>query len=103
MGSSSPAQYELQFSKWGERKNLSANEWRLVFRIADQYDQDGLKCAVYMNKQLVRPSILKKKRRVYCRRQEYDSRREVRGKLSKQFSVQIVSDVEVLSFNRFSS
>ncbi|KAI9688767.1 MAG: hypothetical protein M1822_001124 [Bathelium mastoideum] len=63
----SHSQYELQFNKWGDRKNLTVNEWRLILQTLDQYSENGKKCAVYLNKQLVHPSVLKRKRRE-CRR-----------------------------------
>ncbi|KAI9661217.1 MAG: hypothetical protein M1821_009544 [Bathelium mastoideum] len=63
----SHSQYELQFNKWGDRKNLTVDEWRLILQTLDQYSEDGKRCAVYLNKQLVQPSALKRKRRE-CRR-----------------------------------
>lgn len=66
-----PAQYELQLRKWGARKNINANEWRRTLQAVDQYNEDGIKCAVYKNGELVQPWTLQKERNRHCKGQEY--------------------------------
>lgn len=77
----SPAQYELQFNKWKARKNLTANDWRLILRFMDQCSEDQTKCAVYLNGELVSPLRLRKKRTQYYRGQERTRCHQQRGKL----------------------
>lgn len=91
----SHAQYEAQFKKWGERKNLSADEWRLVLQLVDQNNDDGKQRHVYRDQKLISPSKLERKRQMYCKRQE--------GKSSKQFIVQTVTDMYVTSFSELAS
>ena len=81
---SSPAQYELQLRNWGARKNINANEWRHTLQVVDQYNEGGIKCAVYRNGELVSPLILRKKRNLHCKGQEYARLRRNRGE-SRRF------------------
>ncbi|KAF2232287.1 ankyrin [Viridothelium virens] len=71
-------QYEHQLEKWGERKNLKADEWRLILQIVDQLESEGKKSFVYLNKQLVASPILNRKRRQYYRRTESTAHRRDR-------------------------
>jgi hypothetical protein len=87
--SSSP-QYELQLNKWEERKNLHADEWRQVIQTVDQYNEDGIKCDVYKNGQLIPQCTLKRKCKEYCKGHEYVKRRQVRGETSKLSFARIV-------------
>ncbi|KAM0800248.1 hypothetical protein BDR22DRAFT_889612 [Usnea florida] len=74
----SPAQYELQLSKWGARKNINADGWRRTLQMVDQHNEDGLQCAVYRNGELLSPLILRKKRNQHCKGQEYARLRRTR-------------------------
>ncbi|KAL9072179.1 MAG: hypothetical protein Q9157_005209 [Trypethelium eluteriae] len=71
-------QYEHQLEKWGERKNLKADEWRLILQIIDRLESEGKKCFVYLNKQCVAPPILKRKRRQYYNKPESTMHRQNR-------------------------
>ena len=84
------AQYELQFSKWDERKNLRANEWRQLFRKLDQYSEAGEIYDVYKHGQPIPRHTLKRKRKEYCKEHEYNKRRQVRGKIYKSSSAQTI-------------
>ena len=87
----SHAQYELQFNKWGERKNLSADEWRRVLQKVDQYNELGIECSVYLSQQLVPPSTLKKKRGKLLSKQEIRMRNQQRRKHKKYFTLALVA------------
>ena len=99
---SSPAQYELQLSKWGARKNINADEWRRTLQVVDQYDEDGIKCGVYKNGELVSPLILRKKRNQHCKGQEYARLRLSQGK-SGVFTRPNGANIDVRSLNGGSS
>lgn len=86
---SSSSQYELQLNKWEERKNLHADEWRQIIQTVDQCNENGIKCNVYRNGQLIPQRTLKRKRKEYCKGHEYIKRRQVRGKISELSFAQI--------------
>lgn len=79
----SPAQYELQFTKWEARKNLNANEWRQIFRVLDQYDRDGINYVVLKDQEPISAAKLKKKRKLYCEGHDYVRVCQTGGKFSR--------------------
>jgi hypothetical protein len=84
------SQYELQFSKWEERKNLRANEWRQLFRKIDQYNEAGEPYEVYRHGQRIPRHTLKRKRKEYCKEHEHNSHRQVRGEIHKNSSARTI-------------